>query len=872
MKVSAEKLLSELALVKRGRFGMFKGLILAALFSAPVSFAFSQEVASTSPASAQATSENSGVPTSLEQATAELSKDSSLRPSAPEKKPVSVAVTDPFTSSVETTLFDVYLGDKLKGAVLADYTDEWLLISEPADLITQLTDLKNGERLIPLLTNKIRKRREIKELGAVHYDVNTFSITIEPSAELLKARSMSIGRRVGDPENAPSLQQRVGIVSSGSTEGETNSAFSHRGIASYGAFMAMADGAVVSDRDYELNQATAAGIFGDYRASAGLLQTTGHSFAPSLQYSGIKLETAEELFLDQDLIHGSQFQIFVPSRSRVEFYRDGRLISTQVLDFGLREIDTTSFPQGSYDVDVVIIDSFGNATRQRKFFTKAGFLASRAQPIFTVQGGSIRDNLDSLDEPVYQAGVRWRATDIFDLSTSLYGSEDLQIGTIETVGLYRDFRFSLGLNESTEQDRGITSSIGATILGFNLFANHSETLKGGIVPDVVDEDENEPFDPVFDLRDRQTELLFQDRYNHSYSIARRMGNFHLRYVYEESSGEGTRERFSRGPYFEWILRDAKFSSLRFQASLLDTDRGDIRSAGLMYGYRLTNNLTVGAQLSHFERDTGDETVLLASLGYDGKNTNEVGDRAQFTSEVRDRDIKSQGRETSVNTQLNVDTTGDLAQVVGFVRNSRTDNRDNTAYGVNGQSSFMVASDSTVSISHPVNREAVFIAEVDSKTTDSPFEILMNEQIVGTVAAGERAVIGVAPYRTYEVRVRPQEGGDLVSYESNEAKVTIFPGNVVKRSWQVEKVFILIGRIVDEHGEPLARKRIKGTKEYTVTEEDGTFQAEVGGYETLKIESESHSCTISFDFPETPGYFFDIGDFPCLSDGIELDGL
>lgn len=837
------------------------GLLILSLLAASGFFCRSSDLFAESAASAGAVTLKTGgessasVPTSVDEASVELLSRVDRAPVAAPKVP------ELGNKEVETTLFDVYLGDKLNGAVLADYTEEWLRISEPEELIAQLEDLKNGEKLLPLLTGTIHGQRTIREVGQVRFNLNTFSIILDLSPEFYTAQNLDLRKKILAPENKPSLQQRIGVISSGSTEGTTNTALSHRGIASYGKFFAVMDGAYVSDRPYEVNQATAGGIVGDYRGTTGLLQTPGHQFAPSLQYSGVRLETAEDLFLDQDLIRGSLFQIFLPSRSRVEFYRDGRLISTQVLDFGLREVDTSSFPQGSYDVDIVIIDSFGNTTRQRKFFTKAGFLATRSRPIYTAQVGAIRDNLDSVDKPVYQSGVRWRATDIFDLNTSVYGSEDLHIGTIETVGLYRELRFGFGYNESSEQDRGITSNLGLSILGLNLNMTHNETLKGGTVPDITQQPDEEPFDPIFNLPDRQTSLIFQDRYSNSYSVNKRIGDVNLRYVREKSSGEGTPERFSRGPYVEWIINNQAENNLIFHASMLDTDRGEINSLGLIYGYRINRDFVIGSQFQFLDRSEGDEYVFLATLGYDAKDRNEFGDRALFTSDIRERDTET-GSITSVTNQANLDMTGDYAQVLGFVRDSHTDEDHNTAYGVTGISSFLMASDYSVAIAHPVNREAVFIAELESQRTKSEFEVLVNDQVVGRVISGERSVIGVTPYRTYDVRLRPVEGADLVTYDSNAKKITVFPGNVVKKTWQVEKVFILLGRIVDEYGEPVARRRIKGTKEYTVTEEDGSFQAEIGGYETLEIDSDTHSCKISFDLPDNPEYFLDIGEIEC----------
>jgi hypothetical protein len=801
------------------------------------------------------------IPSSPNQASEELI----AQPLVSVKEKAEKIALDPYNSTVETTLFDVYLGDKLKGAILADYTDQWLEITTPQDLIDQMSDLKGAQRLMPLISGKLIEKREILDVGAIKYDLNTFSIRIDVTPEFLGLTTLDLNKRVKNPVNAPSLQQRLSVVTSGSTQGGSKGALAHRGIASYGTYNAVLDGALVDNEPYEVTQATVGGIFGDYRATGGLLQTPGSNFAGSLQYAGIKVETAEELFLDQDLIRGSRFEVFVPSRSRVEFYRDGRLISVQVLDFGLREVDTTSFPQGSYDVDIVIIDSFGSSTRQRKFFTKAGFLASRNQPIYTLQAGTIRDELDSIDKPVYQGGVRFRASDIFDLDTSVYGSEDLTIGTIETIGLYREFRFGLGLNQSSQGDSGVNSNFSTDLYGFNLNLSHTDTIHGGESRDVVDPVQEEPFDPVFNLKKRDDRLIFLDRYSNSYGIGRRMGPTNLRYISEESSGDGTPKHYSRGPYFEWNIIENTIQTLRFQVSTVDTEQGQVDNAGMLFAYRISDNFVIATQLSRIGRDNGDETLLLTSLNYDEKDKNRLGSRGILSNEIRNKDKKEKGAETSITNQANLTTTGEYLETIGFVRDTRTDQTDNSSYGVSATSSFLMASDLSVSVSHPVTQEAVFIAEVASNSTESVFEILMNGQVAGTVTAGGKTTIGVSPYRTYDIKLRPKEGEDLVSYDSNTTTVTFFPGNVIKRKWQADKVFIILGRIIDENGDPVARQRIKGTKEYTATEEDGTFQAEIGGTETLTIETHGYQCKLSFDIPADQQYFLDLGDLPCINE-------
>jgi hypothetical protein len=779
----------------------------------------------------------------------------------------SAARADPVSEAFETTLFDIYLGDKFKGAILADFTESWIRITEPTEVISQLKDLKGGERLVPLLTGIIEKQRSVPDIATVTYDLNAFRIIIQPSENLLGTSAIQLTRRVSpDPDSGFSLQQRLGATGSGDTSTDMRTAFNHRSIASYGEFFGVIDGAAVSDRDYEVTEGSAGGIFGDYRGRGGLLQTSGGQFAPSLQHLGVSFETAEELFLDQDLIRGSKFEVFIPSRSKVEFYRDGRLLAVQVLDFGLQEINTAGFPQGSYDVDIIITDNFGVVTRQRKFFTKSGYLASRARPIYSLHIGSIRDNLNSLDIPVYQTGLRWRAADIFDVSASVYGSEDLHIGSVGSNLLFRDYRLGVESSFSNDGDFGASSSMGGRILGVNFDLGVTKTFVGGEPPPVLPTpDPDDPFSPVFALQDRRDKLTFEDRDELNGNIYREFGPVTLRIAGERTRNSRTDDRYAVGPVVEWRIREGADSNLKLQLAYAHTESGDIYNSGLTYGYRLTRALQLSSQVGLRRNDKDNEGIVLVSLSYDTKERDGRGTRAKLNSELQNSQDDENRSIISQSNQLDFDHTGGYLQTLGFIRQDTTSEASNTAIGASAISSFLVSGDGGVDISHPVSEEAVLVAELPSESTDTEFQVLINGQIAATVKAGEKAVIGVAPYRAYDVSIRPTEGAELVTYDSSVTKMTFFPGNVRKKRWGIEKIFIILGRLVDQNGAPLARQRIKGTKDYTATEQDGTFQAEVGGSESLFVESQVYRCKLDLNITERPEYFVDLGDVRCISE-------
>jgi len=785
-------------------------------------------------------------------------------------------IVEEYEQEIEVTLFDLYLSDSFQGMILASYTDDWFEIDNPKDVTDQISDLLDAEDLLPLFEGKISGSRTLEELGTISYNLNTFSIIIEPRERFLQSSSIDLLRRVPDPEKAFSMQQRIGVTSSGTLDEDINTTFSHRTLASTGKYFGRVDGALVQEDSYELTEALAGGIVSDYEFGLGLLQTQGLQFVPSTQFTGLSIRTAEEIFLDQELIRGSRLEVFIPGRARVEFFRGGRLLSVQILDFGLQEVDTRAFPQGSYDVDIVITEDSGRVTRESRFFTKSGFLASRARPLYSLGIGVARDKLSLLDTPVYEAGVRFRATDILELSSSVYGTDKISFGSIEFTGLYRDFLFSGGTNLSSKGDSGVSGSFNGRILGFNFNSRFSETLNAAKastelgdeldLPESLTEEE-ELFSVALPSIGRR-DLLFQDRSNLSGNLYKSLGPIDLRFSAERNRTGEQETRYNIGPSVQWRIIDLPQRSLRFQSSYITRHVDTILDNSILGRYRLSKNWALDAQLTHRNRsnrgDTGnaDETFIFTRFTYDARTgRSRRGAFLSASNELRKDTRNGQERNSTIN-QLRGEYTGDYLQTSGFIRDNRVTGGSSTSIGINAQSSFLISGDGKLSVSAPVGSEAVIITEVISRSTESKFDILINNQLYDTIRAGEKSVVGVTPYRTYRVTIRPVEADDIVDYDASVRQVTLFPGNVVKESFSADRVFIALGKLVDVNGEAIAYQRIRGTREYTATEADGSFQMEIGGSEELYVQGRNHDCKLEVSFDEFPQYFIELGKVLC----------
>jgi outer membrane usher protein FimD/PapC len=785
---------------------------------------------------------------------------------APVELPVGVlGVSD---APTERTLFDLYLADKFVGGILIDYTDTWCEVDDPLGALEQVPDFQKdrAEEVVPLLAGRFERTRVVGGIGKVTCDIFTFRLVLELERDFLKAQAKTLSNRVADPEGGVSLQQNLGVAASGEFSGESNSAFSHRSVIGLGRFFGRFSGAAIQGEQYELTEASSFGYLGDFEIGGGFLETRGQTFANSLQFTGLQARTSDKLLLDPELGRGSLFEIFVPSRARVEFYRSGRLISVQSLDFGLQEVDTRNFPQGSYDVDVVITESNGRVTQDRKFFTKSGFLSVRGRPTYDLQGGVIREEFSTQDTPVYFAALQWRVTDILDVGASVYGADDLSIGQATLSGLYRESYFLGGTSYSTEGDFGLNGSFSTRIL------DTSVNLSGAKAVEVSSSSRQLSFVPTpgpndppdfIPKRDRSTELYFNDRESYSINVRRYFGKVELGYLYLSEIYSGGDLRRTQGPTLQWSIWDGANDGLRYLSTYYDTDVDTVWSNSLAYRYRFSPEWNLGAQAGYFDRSDYDEVVGFLTVTYQDRRRSVYASRFSLTSEARSQ--KGPGNKNDgdlYSTQLNGEYGGDYLYGRGFVREQAGSRSGDSSYGVTAESAVLVGSDGTAALSYPMAQDSVFIANIRGASPGTRFHILLNDQIFDTVEAGKRSAVSVSPFKTYKVAIRPEDPNQLVDYSTTVYTVTFFPGNVVERAWDVSQVMIVLGRLVDAAGTPLPVVRIKGTNEYVATDDLGFFQAELEGDEVLTVDSPAGSCRVELGRFERPEYFVDLGDVIC----------
>ena len=118
---------------------------------------------------------------------------------------------------------------------------------------------------------------------------------------------------------------------------------------------------------------------------------------------------------------------------------------------------------------------------------------------------------------------------------------------------------------------------------------------------------------------------------------------------------------------------------------------------------------------------------------------------------------------------------------------------------------------------------------------------------GSARIGETTVVGLAPFFTYDVSLVPR-GNSIVDFNNNVRRATLYPGNVVTLNWEVTRVLVAFGQIVDVNGDPIANGLVEGVIGLATTDDFGFFQAELNSStQSLNVRTRTMSCTA--DLPD-----------------------
>ncbi|PCJ16455.1 MAG: hypothetical protein COB04_10890 [Gammaproteobacteria bacterium] len=814
----------------------------------------------------------------------------------------------------EFSAFDFHVGGRYVGLAYGFFGDHWIALENAADILPLLPPVRNKQALLPLISGVITGPRQIKHIGTLRIDINNFKIYLEVAQALSFTSDVSDMEALPKPKKILALRNKVILTGSTSfnvDNGQGHGSLNHNTLFGRGRTRINSIGTYnEATGSYEVS---AASVNRDLRTlnqhmtlSSGLLETSGQQFAGSLSILGVRLGSNRILINRDPLLKASRIEIYTPTRSRIDIFRaaqnSGRLLYSNIFDFGTSEIDTRSFPQGTYNIEIVITNNKGDIKRETRPFTKTTHLALRAHPEILFELGTIRDKIKFTDQAVGLISVRKRLLDWADGSASFYSSADASIieansniainaqalwlpGDIKSnvniaisqrgllgTSTYLDWnnqnysgRLSLSksfnriLLEGDPAHPSNNDELGETSTSTNNTSLNSTALNNTELNQLGDEVIPEtPLAAALSLQARESVNL-----NLSGPIQFKKLAGRLLINCNWSQNEGQPADYHFGPQLTFNV----FKSPRFQSSLKlqwifnkDNDANFFLSFSSQSKQSKTpkqaqlnfrNNAsgyTLGGQLS--VSAPGNNASHPWRKNIDARSTLYLDDIVSEHQSIKvslDNSLQYSGKLVSTNTYVNTNLNTFSGHFGGEVSSTLIWNEEG----------LLAASGQKMS-----QEKAILVVKVIGEGS-SRFSFLVNRGHKGFIHAGEQLIIPLPTYKTSTIKLADR-GDEPVLIETPERTITAYPGNIFEAVFYFKKMLLVFGRLLDQQGEPVVNQRFISPGGVSYTDEDGYFDIETpvakGG--ALIIEMPDRRCVTTLKGLVASDIFFEAGDIRC----------
>ncbi|CQD43315.1 TcfC E-set like domain-containing protein [Yersinia mollaretii] len=535
---------------------------------------------------------------------------------------------------------------------------------------------------------------------------------------------------------------------------------------------------------------------------------------------------------------------FLPSAGEVRLLRSGRLLSVQSFDMGNHEINTSTLPNGIYNVDMEVVVN-GEVIERRtqsvnKLLTPA--MANGGALLWQLWGGVLHLDDWRRDETHYfsaqQTSVLGASAtgNLNTVSLGISGYSFDKNPVVET-NLTWPISESININHqnmlSVDNSWGVVNTINANLSDVlnSVWLGQQKSYIGNTLRQIPRDNYsvgvNINFKPLIPKMDSLSISYNNDRYNNSrfYNInysqnlmANRYGNLGLRLGLQQNgsgSGEGNNSgkfitldfTMPMGHWFSAGLSHKNTGTTFNLAARQDVDVGVVRSIG--------GNLSQGI-----------------SGNKHGANTLNGGVVSRYESKYISGNVSANSsNDGPINTTIN--GWGSIGWRGKHIASSgRTD----------GNAGVIIKTD--------LGSEGLLTAKVNNRNID---------------LSGARNYIVLPPYAQYDVQIINHKDSavnfDIVNQGKN--KVILYPGNVAVIEPQIKQMVTVSGVIKAEDGSILSNSIITNNISHATTDNNGEFVMDVDKqFPTIKFKDDNNrSCVAELDIFSAQGAAW-VGDIIC----------
>lgn len=752
----------------------------------------------------------------------------------------------------QTTLVDVYYGGAYLTSATATFTPTYITFLTPAEVVRKVPDLLEPEAVEEVLTTEMSTNTAFACIKAnqsdcgqidtesvdVIFDEGSFRVDLFVAPDLLAVRPASAQKFLPPSSSGLSLLNvttatingQEGLGNNYNIGNSTTVALRETRLVGISNFTKTDD--LTFDTlalQREINgKLTQAGIF---RANAGNLLFLGQA-----DFAGVSIASSLNTRTDLNQSSGNDLQVFLETRSRVDILKDGRLVSTAVYETGNQILDTSQLPDGAYEIVIRIRDNAGGFREEPRFYVKTNRLPPLDQALYFFDAGERVEKRPgevlpaSTGEGFIRTGVARRITSNFggEIGVSATSEDRLLEGGIFNLGRFYDAQvnYAFGSDDSRGASVNARARVGAATVSANarrIWADDADSILGS--------------------------ELTQASLNLTIPIRRTTFNVTSRY---NKRVTGTDKNLG----IRLDLPTLNFGNRILDTSIQYTENNDDKL--LLIGARLS--LRSGrwqhqASSRYFddklagEPDNSGFIGSLSSNWQDGdKYLSDISMTMRGVEERTDRTFESQ-----------LDYTSDLGRA--NLEAVYSESSERLSYGGSIFTSIIANAD-TVSLGGKQQAQSVIVLDIAGESTDAYFDVLVNGSPRTNARIGARTIVGLPPYKTYHVELRPR-GNTLVNFDDARRSATLYPGNVVTMDWKATRVLVAFGQINDAGGAPIANAVIDGVLGLATTDQFGFFQAEIeSGTKSFRVRTREDACDVTLPAFDTTELVVMLNELTC----------
>lgn len=742
------------------------------------------------------------------------------------------------------------------GAHRAMFRPGFVRFWDPAALVGALADVRDTSAVVMALDGELPSNADLlcgvarrpgcgilePEIAGVIFDADRFRATLFVAPDFREAPGLEF---LPSPPLSPAFVQTFAASMAG-TDGDARAGLRSRSLLSVGPGRLRADLSAASRRGAALEELVGEVDCDRWRAEAGLSPAPVLPLLAEKRLIGAGVSTTIDTLRQREQVLGTPLTLFLPERSRVEIYRDGRLLSARSYNAGTRDIFTGDLPRGTYEITMRIVSDVG-VREETRLFVKTAEVPPPDLPIWRVQAGLL------IDEerrgvprpgrmPVLLGSTRHRLTDALAIGGDVALSPRRQ--GIGATLLYL-------LPDAQARLDGFVTAGGVHGLGVRVQGGRDRlTYWGGVQRIRGGRRGGRPGPARDELFAPGSVSLRADLSLNYRTVSGPL--LRLRATWREDVDGG--HDYAIGPGLLWTVHSDRHRRVTVSADATVGRRDSIAVTRLSVSWgddriRLTGDVGATGPLRRRETGTGWRPEARARL---------VRTAWQAPGERLDLSAAVAASRESRSVAAGLDYRGRQGSADGLVER---DSRSVTRYASNVVVGLLGDLDG-VALGGPDGGDSAIVVAVGGPA-DARFRVLVDGQHRGEVAPGRRLSVPLAPYRSYEVRL-VQVAGGFIDFETDSRSVTLFPGNVRTLTWSAGRVVAIFGRMTTPDGRPLALARFPELAVPERTDDDGYFQIEVRADEDrlMLVDRSGAVCIAPLPSLPTDADFMSVSTLTC----------